>query len=64
MLWAIYRDLTHNISFMSSSRVIIIELPHHQFRYAEVYDVVMTLNQELEQADRYWKEAEFSIKGQ
>lgn len=49
---------------MSSSRVIIIELPHHQFRCAEVYDLVMTLNRELEQADRYWKEVEFSTKGQ
>ena len=40
-----------------------IGLPQHQPRYTEVYDLVMTLNQELEQADRYWKEVQFPLQG-
>lgn len=43
-------------------RVIGIGLPHHQSRYAEVCGLVINLNQELQQADRYWKEAEFPLR--
>lgn len=42
----------------SSSRVICLGLPQDQSRCAEVCDLVMNLNEELEPEDRYWKEVE------